>query len=289
MTHIDIVIPCAGRAHDLLRLLGSLHACCEDSLGRLVASVTLTDDRHSEALGQQVKAEFPTVDYVRGPSRGPAANRNNGAAKGHAEWILFLDDDCYVEADLLQAYAACIQSNPHACVHEGAIHPVGERPNGNHGAPLNIEGGNLWSCNLLIKRATFEAIGRFDERFPFACLEDVDLRKRIHAHGTDVVFARDAVVYHPWRSISERELTRQVISHAIYAHIHPDFTRGWTLLNVLRILSRRVPQYRSGRFSSIPLSKYRTVGFDMVLPMVVYLVLRLPFLSERLSAKYINH
>jgi hypothetical protein len=51
--------------------------------------------------------------------------------------------------ELGAAYAACIVALPVIDVFEGAIHPVGERPNGNHHAPINTTGGYLWSCNLL--------------------------------------------------------------------------------------------------------------------------------------------
>lgn len=288
MNRFDIVIPSAGRPTDLLRLLDSIHARCAGSLAGLVASITVTDDRHSPALADQVQRDFPQVRYVAGPARGPAANRNHGASFGSGEWILFLDDDCYLECDLLQAYARRIAGVPEATVFEGAIHAVGARPNGNHHAPLNTTGGFLWSCNLLVKRSIFEAVGCFDERFPFACLEDADLRERLTAHGAAIVFAPAAIVFHPWRSISEREVSRQIISHAIYAQKHPEFVRIWTLPHLLRALRGRVRQYRLGHFSSIPWAKYRTVGYDMLAPVLVYALMHLAPLRQRVCERHRN-
>jgi hypothetical protein len=51
--------------------------------------------------------------------------------------------------ELGATYCACIAALPVIDLFEGAIHPVGERPNGNHHAPINTTGGYLWSCNLL--------------------------------------------------------------------------------------------------------------------------------------------
>lgn len=286
MKFIDIVIPCAGRVNDLLRLLASLEGHCEANLLQ-VASITATDDRHDPRLGAQIKQSHPNVHYVAGPSRGPAANRNNGARQGQAEWILFLDDDCYLQADLLAAYGACIAAQPVIDVFEGAIHQVGERPNGNHHAPINTTGGYLWSCNLLMRRRTFEAIGGFDERFPFACLEDCDLMERLRSAAVPIHFAADAVVLHPWRSVGEREVTRSLISHAIYGEKHPEFLRGWTLLHLLRALRGRVRQYRAGRFSSIPWSKYRTVAYDVIAPLVVYALMRSSALRSRVAKSHV--
>lgn len=288
MISIDIVIPCAGRAADLKRLLASIHAHCERLIAACVATITVTDDRPSKALEKALGAEFSRVRYVHGPARGPASNRNHGASQGAAEWILFLDDDCYLDGDLLQAYLTQVKRTPDCEVLEGAIHPVGLRPNGNHHAPLNLQGGCLWSCNMLIRRQTFESIGGFDEQFPYACMEDVDLRVRLQAAGIATSFVQGAVVFHPWRSISEREVTRQIISHAIYAHKHAAFVSDWTVRHLLRALRGRAITYATGRPSSIPIRKLRTVGYDMFAPLAVYAVVRWKWLRAALCRRYQN-
>ena len=288
MTSIDIVIPCAGRVTDLLRLLASLHDACADSFFHHVASITATDDRHSTLLGDQVRQVHPQVNYVAGPARGPAANRNHGSTIGRAEWILFLDDDCFLRTDLVAAYLRRIVAAPDVEVFEGAIHSVGDRPNGNHHAPLNTTGGHLWSCNMLIRRRSFDALGGFDEEYPFACLEDCDLMLRLQARRAVIEFADEAVVFHPWRSISEREVTRQIISHAIHGEKHPDFVVGWSLVHLLRAMRGRFRQYGLGHFASIPGSKYRTVAFDFMAPVVVYTLMRCGPLRRVLADRYRN-
>jgi len=286
MNPVDIVIPAAGRSADLLRLLQSLHTECVATLASTVASITVTDDRYSMALGEQLATQFPQVRYVAGPARGPAANRNHGARHGQADWLLFLDDDCYLASDLLRAYAQQAAAQPQATVLEGAIHAVGPRPNGNHHAPLNTRGGCLWSCNLMLKRELFEQLGGFDERFPFACMEDVDLRQRLLATGAVVVFSPEAGVFHPWRSISERELSRQIISHAIYAQKHAGFVRDWTLLHAARMAWGRLRLYAAGGFVTIPWAKYRTVVYDLAAPLALLAVTRWPALRRSVDARY---
>jgi GT2 family glycosyltransferase len=257
-------------------------------MGGLVASITVTDDRHTQAEAEQLAAEFPGVRYIAGPARGPAANRNHGAAQGQADWVLFLDDDCYLDSDLLQAYSTQTQKSPRLEVLEGAIHPVGPRPNGNHHAPLNLQGGCLWSCNMMIRREVFQRVGGFDEQFPFACMEDVDLRERLRAGAAESCFVPAAVVFHPWRSISERELTRQIISHAIYATKHPGFARAWTPLHALRMARGRLRLYTAGGFGSIPGAKYRTVLYDLVAPFALLAVTRLAPLRRSVDRRYRN-
>lgn len=288
MASIDIVIPCAGRAADLTRLLTSIHVHCKQSLEACVSTITVTDDRPSSDLAQSLETDFPRVSYVHGPARGPAANRNHGAGQGWADWILFLDDDCYVESDLLRFYSAVMQSHPKADVFEGAIQPVGERPNGNHHAPLNLKGGYLWSCNMLVRRAAFTAVSGFDDRFPYPCMEDVDLRERLLGSGINMLFVPRALVRHPWRSVSERELSRSIISHAIYATKHPAFAEQWTLLHASRLALGRARLYAAGGFATIAWSKYRTVAYDLVVPYLLMAVTRWPLLRRTLDRRYRN-
>jgi GT2 family glycosyltransferase len=285
---IDIVIPCAGRAADLLRLLASLRRCCEADLREQVASITVTDDRPSESLRAALAADHPLVRYLHGPARGPAANRNNGARAGSAPWLLFLDDDCFMQSNLLEGYRQALQADAQADVLEGAIHPVGERPDGNHHAPLNLQGGLLWSCNMMLRRSTFEAVGGFDESFPFACLEDVDLRERLRERAARTRFAPAAIVYHPWRRISRTEVSRQIISHAIYAEKHRDFARQWSLLHVLRALRGRARLYRVGSPLGIAPSQWRVVVYDVAAPVVCYAVVKLSPLRRALWQRYRN-
>ena len=286
---IDIVIPSAGRLPDLQRLLRSLYSCCGASMPGGVASITVTDDRYTAAEAEQLAAEFPGVRYIGGPARGPAANRNHGARQGQAAWVLFLDDDCYLESDLLQAYRDQAAQNPQCDVLEGAIHPVGPRPNGNHHAPLNLQGGCLWSCNMMVRRQMLQRVGGFDEQFPFACMEDVDLRERLQAASAQVGFAPGAVVFHPWRSISELELTRQIISHAIYAAKHPAFAKSWTPLHALRMVKGRLRLYAAGGFGTIPWAKYRTVAYDLAAPFALLAVTRVAPLRSSVHQRYRNN
>lgn len=285
---IDIVIPSAGRVADLLRLLESLHRCCPRTLLERVRSITVTDDRPPPELAAELARRFPSVRYVHGPARGPAANRNQGARQGDAPWLLFLDDDCYVESDLLAAYLARADAVLGAVVLEGAIHPVGPRPDGNHHAPLNLEGGLLWSCNLMLRRDLFERLGGFDEEFPFACMEDVDLRERLRAAAARVEFVPAAVVFHPWRSVGEREISRSLISHAIYTHKHPEWIVDWDLLRALRMLAGRLRLYRHGRVGTIPWRRWRAVAYDLAAPFALLAVVRVGPLRRALWQRWRN-
>ena len=119
-------------------------------------------------------------------------------------------------------------------------------------------------------------------------MEDVDLANRIRAVHAVIAYASEALVFHPWRSISEREVYRQVVSHAIYAEKHPEFVHRWTMKHLVRAMRGRVRLYANGGFSSIPLAKYRTVVFDFFAPVLVYILMHNGLLRKWLNRRHCN-
>ena len=295
MIAVDIVIPSAGRPDLLLALLDSLArqtpqpgqaadtmaSTTASTTASIIATITVTDDRHTADTGRRVHAAHPSVRYVAGPARGPAANRNHGAARGQAPWLLFLDDDCHLDSNLLARYADHARADPAAQVLEGAILPVGQRPSALHHAPINSDGGFLWSCNFMIKRQLFDSLGGFDPRFPYA-LEDCDFMQRLRERGVRVPFVRAAVVRHPWRAISLTELARQLLGHAVMADKHPVFVAGWTPRHVLRALRGRVRQYTGAGLGTLGLRAVPTAVCDFLAPVAMWGAVRIKPLRRAL-------
>lgn len=146
--------------------------------------------------------KYSWVHYARGPQKGPAANRNNGAALAKYDWLVFLDDDCLPDAHLLEAYSMAIGTHPDAQVLEGVILPEGPKPNARAFAPIKEVAGFLWSCNFCISREAFQAVGGFDEKFRYAHMEDKDLQVRLENKGFTLQFVPFARVIHPWRVLN---------------------------------------------------------------------------------------
>jgi GT2 family glycosyltransferase len=63
----------------------------------------------------------------------------------------------------------------------------------------------------------FRRVGGFDEAFPYAAMEDVDLRERLKAADYQISFVPAAIVDHPPRKIRDlSELKHNYISIAYY-------------------------------------------------------------------------
>lgn len=190
----SVIIPTRDRPAELaacLRCLAPGAQALDDSLYEVI----VTDDGDFAASDARLRADFPWARHVRGPQRGPAANRNAGASAARGRWLVFADDDVVPARDWLAAYAA----ERGARVLEGRTTCVAGLPSPLYHSPVNERGGVLWSCNFAIEAACFAEVGGFDEQFPFPHMEDPDLRERLKARGDSPRWVPAAVVDHPPR------------------------------------------------------------------------------------------
>ncbi|MFM6182975.1 MAG: glycosyltransferase family 2 protein [Dolichospermum sp.] len=170
-----------------------------------------------------MEQNYPWVKWVAGPGKGPAANRNNGAKYATGEWLAFTDDDCLPDPQWLASYGEAIANNKSYLVFEGRTYVDRPRKNLAETSPINESGGYLWSCNFSMQRQLFELLSGFDERFPYAAMEDVDLRLRLTQSGHKFLFIKPASVCHLWRYKGGwKKLKQHQQSTLIYLSIHPE-------------------------------------------------------------------
>jgi glycosyltransferase involved in cell wall biosynthesis len=161
--------------------------------------IIVSDDSKENLAHSLMELKYSWVRYVNGFQKGPAANRNNGAKHAKGEWLIFIDDDCLPDASFIKGYIHGIQQNPLTKVFEGAINADRERIRFDEEAPVNLQGGYLFSCNFAILKDYFNQLKGFDENFPFPAMEDTELAYRIKQDNNNFIFLKDALVVHPWR------------------------------------------------------------------------------------------
>jgi GT2 family glycosyltransferase len=204
---ISVVIPTCERPELVARCLAKITGADE---------VIVTDDSNSDRTRQLIRDSFPGVKWIRGPRRGPAANRNFGAREATCDWIAFIDDDCipgdrWVE-NLRTSLANAVLAEGKTICPEKTAHPLEE-------IVENPSGGLLWSCNFGIRRDLFSRLGGFDEDFLEAGGEDLEFAWRLRRNGVRALFAPEAVVYHPARRLTLRRWFYRVFQdrwHLLY-------------------------------------------------------------------------
>ncbi len=210
-SRFSVIVPTRHRPDSLAKCLQQL-APGAQTLAAARYEVIVTDDGAPGATVETlIRDRFPWARWTAGPRRGPAANRNHGSSLATGDWLVFTDDDCVPDAGWLVAIGGARAAHPGERVIEGCTTCEPDWKGPLWAAPTNEHGGFLWSCNFAIERAFFQELGGFDAGFPFAHLEDVDLRIRIQARGEPMRFVPAALVFHPQRPIAG--IWHNVIAH----------------------------------------------------------------------------
>jgi GT2 family glycosyltransferase len=215
---ISVVIPTCNRNDLLIKcldLLSPANQTIDEGY-----QVLVTDDSIGNITEKVIKENYPWVKWIKGPKKGPASNRNNGAKQADGEWIVFIDDDCLPDKDILEVYKTAISNHESTFAFEGAIFPDDwdKLKEDMSECPVNTEGGCFWSANICVNKNVFKQIHGFDENFLLAAQEDQDIYTRI-LEKTKVTFIKDAFVTHPVRKISLLKKLKQI----------PIATRNWYL------------------------------------------------------------
>jgi GT2 family glycosyltransferase len=207
MPLFTVIIPTYRRLSSLILCLNCLQPYFDehkqDELGYEIEAI-VTDDAGDLNVRQHIADHFPWCRYVKGPGRGPAANRNHGADVAHGRWLVFVDDDCFPQETFMEAYAQYVSVYK---VLEGRTSPFGKRMRADDECPINEQGGCLWSCNFAIRRDLFLELGQFNEAFPTAAMEDVEFYERIKKAHLPVKFVEDAIVYHEFSGSTKKKPT----------------------------------------------------------------------------------
>ena len=232
---ISIIIPTYNRIDLLEKCLDALSPSTQQKT-ELTYEIIVTDDSPNLKTADFINLKHPHVTHIKGPQKGPASNRNNGAKKAKGDWLIFIDDDCIPNNNLIQNYSQEIAKNEFEVL-EGKIFTNRPRKLYKEEAPLNLKGNKMWSCNIAIKKNLFLNLNGFDEDFPFAAMEDVDLHFRIKQQNIPIKFVENAAVMHPWRKHPGLQIVSKRQKSFIYLlKKHPELKKKhnlkWFLINI---------------------------------------------------------
>jgi GT2 family glycosyltransferase len=202
---ISVIIPTHQRPQRLVRCLEELSL---QTLPMESFEVVVVNDG-GPPLPQYVQ-QFRGVLRLRmleQPRRGPAAARNAGAAAARGEWLLFTDDDCLPERNLLAHYARVTSRAPGKLIGGGLANALPEDLFATASQLIvssvyeyyarNPTSEFLFSTsNLLVPAAQFRQLGGFSSDFPLAAGEDYDFCSRWYAAGLEASYEPAAIVRH---------------------------------------------------------------------------------------------
>lgn len=210
---VSVVVPFAGDAEELTRLIGALQALQLRAGDELI----IADNR----AGAE-PAEHPKVSLIAASGvRTPAFARNVGARAASGEWLVFIDADTTPAPSLIEDYFEP-EAAPETAVLAGWVIDVPGRPTltSRHGAArrrmsqlATLERAQrpyAQTANCAVRRRAFEQVGGFAEEARAG--EDADLCFRLQDAGWRIEQRRGAAVEHRSRDTA-LALVRQLLRH----------------------------------------------------------------------------
>jgi GT2 family glycosyltransferase len=197
---ISIVIPTFNGGS---RIGNCLNAILSQAAGRDV-EILVVDDGSTDDTAKVV-GQYPRVRLVSQGNAGPATARNHGAILARAPIVLFTDDDCVPVPNWLDAMLKPF-SDPAVVAAKGVYRTRQRRVTARF---VQIEYEDRYrlmarldsidfvdTYSAAYRRDRFLEMGGYDDSFPVACAEDIELSYRMSARGWKMKFAPRAVVFH---------------------------------------------------------------------------------------------
>ena len=264
---LTILIPTYKREVLLFECLESLNRLyrLEKNLLGNEYELIIGDDEHNRNVEGKILLMYPWAKYLKSPQKGPARNRNFLARNAHSEWIIFIDDDCLAQKGWIEGLEQYFDKYQAV---EGRVSSLGLRQGVDYECPSNEHGGYFWSCNIAIKKDSFFKLGGFDERFPSPAMEDVELYARLKKSDMKFIFAKNALVLHPWRKRNGIKFLREKAnSIAFFCSLHPEYCKKHNTNSAIKNSYRKVKE--AIRFT---IMKRNWKGFGRALILDLYLI-----------------
>ncbi len=232
---VTVIIPTLERADDLDQCLAAVRAA--DYPAGSLEIIVVDDGSADGAAIASVAARHGARLLVNDENRGPAWSRNRAAAEATGEILAFIDSDCVATESWLRdltAYFAwdavgAVGGRTRAYYTESLLDRYEEVASpldmGRH-LMLRAKGSDTFyvpTCNLLVRRSTYEALGGLSAALRVG--EDVDFCWRLRAAGHYLVYAPEGIVLHKHRDRLSAMLRRRAqygTSEAVLHGLHTD-------------------------------------------------------------------
>ncbi len=227
---LSVILPCYNRPVALKRTLNGLAK--QDLAGKYFEIVVVDDASTADTLtvlegfAKETKICFSFV--VLSNNGGPARARNVALSMAQGDVILIIGDDIEPDPSLLGKHLRYHRENsttedallghvsfPEKLSTTPFMHwlevdgrkyffDYAELCSGEEAGPLFF-----YTCNVSVKAALLQKSGWFDESFPFASHEDLELGYRLAAEGMRLVYDETASGYH-WHVLTIEGIAKRV-------------------------------------------------------------------------------
>ena len=216
---VSVILPFLGTAAEALEVIKRLESLETKPEDELVLADNTPD-------GTALKVNRSAVSVVdASDTRSASHARNVGARSASGDWLLFVDSDCLLPADIIELYFAA-PVDPDCGIMAGEI--VGDPQQSSLLADWARSRRGRWvsqhldsgpypggiTANLLVRRRVWDEL----DGFRIGGGGDLDLSWRAQAAGWSFAYRPDVVVVHRDRE-SLRELLQQAFSYGSHGRL----------------------------------------------------------------------
>jgi glycosyltransferase involved in cell wall biosynthesis len=182
-----------------------------------VEFLIINDGEKEIQLAEDIKSK---ITIYKNPKSGVAAARNFGASKSASDFLIFMDDDMWMQSDNLSALQPIIAAYSGCCINLNWIYPpalteqIKQTQFGRYlehygfsslkgwckGLPWNdndlFEVNGITSQFLYMHKSVWKSVNGYNENFPHAGFEDHDFAERLKKKGTKFYIYPKSMVFH---------------------------------------------------------------------------------------------
>jgi GT2 family glycosyltransferase len=155
--------------------------------------VIVVDNASEDGAAEMVREEFPEVQLIRREVNSGVSAMNDGWAAARGEYVLGLDDDCYLPPDGLRRAIELSRERDADLVSFGVATPEDPEHRFDHRYPTGLL--SYWGCAVLIRREVIERLGGYDPEI-FVWANELELMFRFFDAGYRHLHAPEIIAMH---------------------------------------------------------------------------------------------
>jgi GT2 family glycosyltransferase len=183
-------------------LLQSLERTLEDTdYPSGLIDVIVVDNASEDGAGDMVEQDFPDVRLIRRTENCGVSGWNDGFAVATGDWVLALDDDCYLPPDGLRRAIELARANAADLVSFGVTsHERDFRWDHSYRTGLFT----FWGCAVLVRREVLEQLTGYDREI-FVWANELEFMLRFfdagyrHLHAPEIIAVHMKKLEGTWR------------------------------------------------------------------------------------------
>jgi GT2 family glycosyltransferase len=188
---VSVVFLVHNRAAELRVSLREMLERSDHPRDRLEAIVV--DNASTDGAADMVRREFPDVRIIRREENCGTSGWNDGFAVARGEWVLALDDDCFLPGDGLSRAVSRAVERDADLVSFGVVSGPDPGYRFDVGYPTGLL--NFWGCAVLMRREVVERLGGYDPRI-FVWGNELEFTIRALDCGFRHLYLPDVVAVH---------------------------------------------------------------------------------------------